>query len=119
LSAHWVNISPAVNNEQTIWCNKQGGWNVAGFDFYVNSYQTNDGIIYFDEAEKDRESCCSAGVLAVIEVGQMRNGAAGEEDETAVEASPFGFGPSRKVIATHLFHGFIEFRGVQGFAIGP
>jgi hypothetical protein len=47
----WVNISPSVNNEQTIWCNKQGGWNVAGFDFYVNSYQTNDGIIYFDSAD--------------------------------------------------------------------
>lgn len=47
----WVNISPTATNEQTIWCNKQGGWNIAGFDFYVNSYQTNDGIIYFDSAD--------------------------------------------------------------------
>lgn len=47
----WVNISPSVMNEQTIWCNKQGGWNTAGFDFYVNSYQTNDGKIYFDTAD--------------------------------------------------------------------
>ncbi len=47
----WVNIAPAANSEQTIWCNKQGGWNTAGFDFYVNSYQTNDGIIYFDSAD--------------------------------------------------------------------
>src|SRR5262249_5781885 len=47
----WVNISPSVNNEQTIWANKQGGWNTAGFDFYVNSYQTGDGIIYFDSAD--------------------------------------------------------------------
>jgi hypothetical protein len=47
----WVNISPTIMNEQTIWCNKQGGWNTAGFDFYVNSYQTNDGIVYFDTAD--------------------------------------------------------------------
>jgi hypothetical protein len=47
----WVNIAPSASNEQTIWCNKQGGWNTAGFDFYVNSYQTNDGIIYFDTAD--------------------------------------------------------------------
>ena len=47
----WVNIAPSASSEQTLWCNKQGGWNVAGFDFYVNSYQTNDGIIYFDSAD--------------------------------------------------------------------
>jgi hypothetical protein len=47
----WVNIAPAATSEQTIWCNKQGGWNVAGFDFYVNSYQTTDGVIYFDSAD--------------------------------------------------------------------
>src|SRR4029077_6186856 len=47
----WVNIAPAATSEQTIWCNKQGGWNVAGFDFYVNSFHTNDGIIYFDTAD--------------------------------------------------------------------
>jgi hypothetical protein len=47
----WVNIAPAAMSEQTIWCNKQGGWNTAGFDFYVNSWQTNDGKIYFDTAD--------------------------------------------------------------------
>jgi hypothetical protein len=47
----WVNIAPSANSEQSIWCNKQGGWNVAGFDFYVNSYQTNDSEIYFDSAD--------------------------------------------------------------------
>ena len=47
----WVNIAPSASSEQTIWCNKQGGWNVAGFDFYVNSYQTADGTIYFDTAD--------------------------------------------------------------------
>jgi hypothetical protein len=47
----WVNIASSAISEQTIWCNKQGGWNTAGFDFYVNSWQTNDGIIYFDTAD--------------------------------------------------------------------
>jgi hypothetical protein len=47
----WVNIAPAASSEQTVWCNKQGGWNTAGFDFYVNSYQTADGKIYFDTAD--------------------------------------------------------------------
>ena len=47
----WVNIASNATSEQTIWCNKSGGWNVAGFDFYVNSYRTNDGIIYFDTAD--------------------------------------------------------------------
>lgn len=47
----WINIAPAANSEQTIWCNKSGGWNVAGFDFYVNSYKTNDGLVYFDSAD--------------------------------------------------------------------
>jgi hypothetical protein len=47
----WVNIAPAAMSEQTIWCNKQGGWNTAGFDFYVNSYQTNDGKVYFDTSD--------------------------------------------------------------------
>ncbi|HXI72393.1 MAG TPA: DUF2341 domain-containing protein [Verrucomicrobiae bacterium] len=47
----WVNIAPAATSEQTIWCNKQSGWNTAGFDFYVNSYQTSDGKIYFDSAD--------------------------------------------------------------------
>ncbi|HEV2454534.1 MAG TPA: DUF2341 domain-containing protein, partial [Verrucomicrobiae bacterium] len=47
----WVNIATTANSEQTIWCNKTGGWNVNGFDFYVDSYNTNDGIIYFDTSD--------------------------------------------------------------------
>ncbi|HWF17831.1 MAG TPA: LamG domain-containing protein, partial [Verrucomicrobiae bacterium] len=47
----WVNFATNASSEQTIWANKSGGWNVAGFDFYVNSYQTNDGVIYFDSAD--------------------------------------------------------------------
>ena len=47
----WVNIAPTASSEQTIWCNKSGGWNVDGFDFYVNSYNAADGIIYFDTSD--------------------------------------------------------------------
>jgi hypothetical protein len=47
----WVNIASTANSEQTLWCNKSGGWNVDGFDFYVDSYNTKDGIIYFDTAD--------------------------------------------------------------------
>jgi len=47
----WVNIAPNANSEQTICCNKAGGWNTAGFDFYVNGWQTNDSVIYFDTAD--------------------------------------------------------------------
>jgi len=47
----WVNIAANASSEQTIWCNKAGGWNTAGFDFYVNGWQASDGIIYFDTAD--------------------------------------------------------------------
>ena len=47
----WVNIAASASSEQTIWCNKSGGWNVNGFDFYVNSYNASDGIIYFDTSD--------------------------------------------------------------------
>jgi hypothetical protein len=66
----WVNIAPNANSEQTIWCNKQGGWAVAGFDFYVNSYQTNDGIIYFDSADGVGGNVSPRTVLHAVSFGQ-------------------------------------------------
>ncbi|HEX4264255.1 MAG TPA: DUF2341 domain-containing protein [Verrucomicrobiae bacterium] len=38
----WVKVDPSASSIQTIWANKQGGWNSAGFALYVNSYQTSD-----------------------------------------------------------------------------
>jgi hypothetical protein len=38
----WVKVDPAANSIQTIWANKPGGWNSAGFSLYVNSYNTSD-----------------------------------------------------------------------------
>ena len=66
----WVNIAPAAMSEQTLWCNKQGGWNTAGFDFYVNSYQTNDGKIYFDTADGTGGDVSARTVAHAVSFGQ-------------------------------------------------
>jgi hypothetical protein len=66
----WVNIAPAAMSEQTIWCNKQGGWNTAGFDFYVNSWQTNDGVIYFDSADGVGGNVSPRTVAHAVSFGQ-------------------------------------------------
>ena len=66
----WVKIAPAATSEQTIWCNKSGGWNTAGFDFYVNSWQTNDGIIYFDTADGVTGSVAPRTATHAVTFGQ-------------------------------------------------
>jgi len=66
----WVNIAPAATSEQTIWCNKQGGWNTAGFDFYVNSYQTSDGKIYFDTADGVAGNVAARTAAHAVSFGQ-------------------------------------------------
>ncbi|HWI55761.1 MAG TPA: DUF2341 domain-containing protein, partial [Bacillota bacterium] len=66
----WVNIAPAALSEQTIWCNKQGGWNTAGFDFYVNSWQTNDGKIYFDTADGSGGNVAARTAAHAVSFGQ-------------------------------------------------
>ncbi len=38
----WVKVDPSANNIQTIWANKMGGWNSAGFALYVNTFNTTD-----------------------------------------------------------------------------
>jgi hypothetical protein len=37
-----VKLDNAATNIQTVWANKPGGWNSAGFDLYVDSYNTAD-----------------------------------------------------------------------------
>jgi hypothetical protein len=66
----WVNIAPAAMSEQTIWCNKQGGWNTAGFDFYVNSWQTNDAVLYFDTADGSGGDVSPRTVAHAVSFGQ-------------------------------------------------
>lgn len=66
----WVNIAAGANSEQTIWANKTGGWNTNGFDFYVNSYQTNDGIIYFDSSDGVGGNVSARTVAHAVSFGQ-------------------------------------------------
>jgi len=66
----WVNIASTANSEQTLWCNKSGGWSVAGFDFYVNSYQANDGVIYFDTADGVGGNVSARTVTHAVSFGQ-------------------------------------------------
>jgi hypothetical protein len=66
----WVNIASTATSEQTIWCNKPGGWNTSGFDFYVDSYQTADGEIYFDSADGVGGSVPARTVAHALSFGQ-------------------------------------------------
>ncbi|HEX4123044.1 MAG TPA: LamG-like jellyroll fold domain-containing protein [Verrucomicrobiae bacterium] len=38
----WVNVNPNATNIQTIFANKPGGWNSAGFSLYIDTYNTRD-----------------------------------------------------------------------------
>ena len=66
----WINIAPAATSEQTLWCNKQGGWNTAGFDFYVDSYQTSDGKVYFDTADGTGGNVSARTAANAVSFGQ-------------------------------------------------
>jgi hypothetical protein len=66
----WVNLASAASSEQTIWCNKNGGWNTAGFDFYVNSWLASDGVIYFDTADGVNGNVSARTVGNAISFGQ-------------------------------------------------
>jgi hypothetical protein len=66
----WVNLATAATSEQTIWSNKQGGWATAGFDFYVNSWNASDGIIYFDTADGVNGNVSARTVSHVFSFGQ-------------------------------------------------
>jgi hypothetical protein len=41
----WVNVSPAVANIQSIWANGAGGYSTAEVVFFVNDYNTGDGVL--------------------------------------------------------------------------
>jgi hypothetical protein len=38
----WIKLNATESNIQTLWANKPGGWNSAGFALYANSYNTTD-----------------------------------------------------------------------------
>lgn len=42
----WVKVDPTASNIQTIWANSPSGYSTAaGFRLYVNSYQTQNGVV--------------------------------------------------------------------------
>jgi hypothetical protein len=41
----WVNVSAAVANIQSIWANGPGGYSTAEVVFFVNDYNTGDGVL--------------------------------------------------------------------------
>jgi hypothetical protein len=47
----WVKVDPSANSIQTIWANKPGGWNSAGFALYVNSYNTSDQRVILETGD--------------------------------------------------------------------
>jgi hypothetical protein len=47
----WVKVDPSASSIQTIWANKAGGWNSAGFALYVNSYNTSDQRVILETGD--------------------------------------------------------------------
>ena len=47
----WIKLDPAESNIQTVWANKPGGWNSAGFGLYANTYNTTDGKLLLETGD--------------------------------------------------------------------
>ncbi|HEX3720324.1 MAG TPA: DUF2341 domain-containing protein [Verrucomicrobiae bacterium] len=47
----WVNVNPNATNIQTIFANKPGGWNSAGYALYVDTYNTKDQRILLETGD--------------------------------------------------------------------
>lgn len=47
----WVNVSPTVNNIQTICANQKGGFGSAGFAVFVNAFNTANGAVVMDAGD--------------------------------------------------------------------
>ena len=60
----WVNIPTGTSDQQTIWANQHGGYGLAGFAMFLNTYQHADQLIDFasgDGAGGGNESTTPAG----------------------------------------------------------
>jgi hypothetical protein len=44
----WVKMDPAADNIQTVWANKNGGWNADGLALYVDTYLTRDETLLLE-----------------------------------------------------------------------
>ncbi|HZM05717.1 MAG TPA: DUF2341 domain-containing protein [Candidatus Saccharimonadales bacterium] len=47
----WAKMAVAASNIQTIWANKPAGWNTDGFGLYVNTYNTSDQRLLFEDGD--------------------------------------------------------------------
>jgi len=61
----WVNLAPAATNIQTIWANKAGGYNTAGFALYVDTYLTSDHKVFFETGNGTLGAAVSTAAGAV------------------------------------------------------
>lgn len=62
----WVEISPNVDNIQTIWANQKGGFGSAGLALFVNSYNTGNGAVLLDtgDGQNGVEVSTAAGLVS-------------------------------------------------------
>ena len=65
----WVKLDPTASNIQTVWANKSGGWNAAGFGLYVNTYNTTDGKLLLETGD-GTSGLTASTVTNVVTVGQ-------------------------------------------------
>jgi hypothetical protein len=65
----WVRLDPTASNIQTIWANKSGGWNSAGFGLYANTYNTTDGKLLL-ETGNGTTGLTASTVTNVVTAGQ-------------------------------------------------
>jgi hypothetical protein len=47
----WAKLSSAASNIQALWANKPGGWNSDGMGWYINTYNTSDGSLIFEDGD--------------------------------------------------------------------
>lgn len=47
----WAKVAAGANNIQTLWANKAGGWNTDGFALYVNTYNTSNQCLLFENGD--------------------------------------------------------------------
>jgi hypothetical protein len=47
----WAKLSASASNIQTLWANKPGGWNSDGIGWYINTYNTSDNSLIFEDGD--------------------------------------------------------------------
>ena len=61
----WVNLDPTATDIRTIWANKTGGYNTAGFALYVDTYQTSDRKLVLETGDGVSGATSSTDIGAV------------------------------------------------------